>query len=100
MVEWSDETAYGSMREIGQPRVYVAIIYGFRLSVHRSAAHDGVWMFSCYEIQLENERLDSPDINEAKKQAIKLFVKTALDKASELQDAAKIAARIGESNDI
>ncbi len=95
MIVWKDETAYGVAGKQGEPRVYVAIVGGFRLSVHRNIFHEGVWMFSCYDIQIENQPLESPEISAAQTQALQLFAEAARDKAEELTDAAQFASSLG-----
>jgi hypothetical protein len=68
---WKDETGYSRGDRERMPRVWTLYLPIVTLSVHRHAHHEpDAWLFSCYQLELDNYRLKSREIEVAKAEAI------------------------------
>lgn len=75
MLNWVDETSYcrGEIDKV--PRVWVANIPGFSISleVHR-IRESRMWKVSCFRLNVEEQELETEDLEIAKKKAIEVLI--------------------------
>jgi hypothetical protein len=73
MIKWKDETMYSpGEKGRGEPRMWAARVPGMEIRVHRFVGDDTGWYISVRDLFLSQVSLETKDIKEAKKNALKI----------------------------
>lgn len=69
---WVDKTSYAQgTRKKAEPRIWeIEVNDGLKITVHRHIHYGDAWLLTCRRIGLEHERLESLDVDEAKREAL------------------------------
>lgn len=73
-IEWTDTTSFSQGEKNRTPRVWTTRLGPFRLTVHRHIHYPKEqWLMSTAQMLFDCEQLASPDIEEAKCQAVAML---------------------------
>lgn len=81
--EWKDETSYSRADTDRTPRTWVLESKLLRVTVHRHIYYPGKWLLSCERVSVDTIPLESTEIDDAKREAVRVVYRRITELSAE-----------------